>query len=392
MLKNNCNIIDTVKDAARAITPDGIWARLRAYDKPLNLYETNRFNFFPVSHDPLVIYTFTGWSLGNVFHMSQSLDGRPASFIVGFTKYPSDWKLIYLHRQLREYFDKYPDNRVVFIVNSRDELRSMRKFGFDCRFVNKNAFQREDQFIVKPSTEKKYNAVMNARTIRVKRMELARKIGSMAIITVVSNEEYYAEMRDVLAKAEWVNFDGQGNYTYLSRSEVCRVLNQSQTGLTLSALEGNNKASIEYLLSGIPVVSTPSKGGRDVFFEEDFCAIVEPTPEAVRQGVDAMIARNIDPWSIRERTLSKIRDHRARFLSLVSDLSDGVYDASIDDWLDLFPRNMKFRCQPKHFRSFLESGYLTECPEFTSESTLREKRPSFWRSIVNSVTSENSNG
>lgn len=373
----------TVKDAARTVTPDSIWKRIRAYSRALNLYETNRFNFFPVSREPVVIYTFTGWSLGNVFRMSQSLDGRPASFIVGFTKYPSDWKLIFLRRQLRKYKNKYPENRIVFITNSVEELNKARRFGFDARWVNKNAFQREDQFVVKPGVEEKYDAVMNARTIRVKRMELARKVDPMAIITVVSNEEYYEEMRDVLAKAEWVNFDDPGSYTYLSRNEVCRVLNQSRTGLILSAFEGNNKASIEYLLSGTPVVSTPSKGGRDVFFDEDYCAIVEPTPEAVQEGVDSMIACDVDPEYIREQTLDKIHDHRERFLALVSDLTNGRCATSVDEWLDRFPRNMKFRCRPKHFRSFLESEYLAECPEFTSESTLRENKHELWRSITN---------
>lgn len=381
-------MIDFIKEVARTVTPETIWGRLRAYRRPLNLHETTRFNFFPVSYDPLVIYTFTGWELGlgNVFHMSRSLD-RPASFIVGFTRYAKEWKLRFLRRQFDKYRARHPQNRIVLIANSKEELDRMRQFGFDVRFVNKNAFQREDQFAIRTGEEKIYDAVMNARMARWKRIELAREIDQLAMITVVDEEEYYSEMRDVLSDTtSWVNFDDHGNYDYLSRSEVCCVLNRSRTGLILSAREANNKASIEYLLSGVPVVSTHSKGGRDVFFGEDYCATVDATPEAVREGVESMATREIDPEYIRRQTLNKIHDHRTRFLSLVSDLTDGRHSASVDDWLDLYPRNMKFRCQPEHFQSFLESELLVGCPEFRSSTVLREHQPERWHSIVKETT------
>jgi glycosyltransferase involved in cell wall biosynthesis len=385
-------MIEKIKSAARAVTPDSVWGRLRAYRRPLNLHETTRFNFFPVSHDPLVIYTFTGWELGlgNVFHMSRSLD-RPASFIVGFTRYAKEWKLRFLRRQFDRYRTRHPQHRIVLIANSKEELDRMRRFGFDARFVNKNAFQREDQFDIWADEEKVYDAVMTARMARWKRIELAQEVNRLAIITVVDEEEYYSEMRDVLPDTtSWMNFENHGSYEYLSRSEVCRVLNRSRTGLILSAREANNKASIEYLLSGVPVVSTPSKGGRDVFFDEEYCATVEAKPGTVREGVKSMAARDIDPEYIRQQTLDKIRDHRARFLSLVSDLTEEHYEASVDDWLDLYPRNLKFRCQPEHFRSFLESELLSERPEFDSSTNLRKHQPERWHSIVNGGASSRS--
>ena len=35
-------------------------------------------------------------------------------------------------------------------------------------------------------------------------------------------------------------------------------------------------ASIEYLLAGLPVVSTPSLGGRDHYFDDEYCLIAPP--------------------------------------------------------------------------------------------------------------------
>ncbi len=61
----------------------------------------------------------------------------------------------------------------------------------------------------------------------------------------------------------------------------------------LSAEEGSSYASMEYLLAGLGVVSTHSTGGRDVYFDPDYCITCDPTPEAVRDAVAELRARNI---------------------------------------------------------------------------------------------------
>ncbi|WP_164127899.1 glycosyltransferase, partial [Stenotrophomonas maltophilia] len=62
----------------------------------------------------------------------------------------------------------------------------------------------------------------------------------------------------------------------LTPEAVNRVYNQAAVGLCLSAVEGAMCASMEYLMAGLPVVSTPSVGGRDVYFDPDYCIIAEP--------------------------------------------------------------------------------------------------------------------
>ena len=49
--------------------------------------------------------------------------------------------------------------------------------------------------------------------------------------------------------------------------------------------EGSNHFSMEYMLAGLPIVSTPSTGGREVFFDHEFCTICEPHPNSVRDAV-----------------------------------------------------------------------------------------------------------
>ena len=71
------------------------------------------------------------------------------------------------------------------------------------------------------------------------------------------------------------------------------------------------RASIEYLMCGVPIVSTQSVGGRDVFFDSEFCSVVAPNPTAVRLACDELGRRAPEPSEIRERTLRKVDQHRS---------------------------------------------------------------------------------
>ena len=67
----------------------------------------------------------------------------------------------------------------------------------------------------------------------------------------------------------------------------------------------------EYLTCGIPVVSTPSVGGRNVYFYAFNSLIVEPAEEAVAAGVERMIHTSTDPAAISARH-AQLSDHFRR--------------------------------------------------------------------------------
>jgi hypothetical protein len=71
-------------------------------------------------------------------------------------------------------------------------------------------------------------------------------------------------------------------------------------------------ASIQYLLAGLAVVTTHNLGGRDEFFSAPYVRWVPDDPEAVADAVDELVALDLDPWTIREPTLVRMGQHRAR--------------------------------------------------------------------------------
>jgi glycosyltransferase involved in cell wall biosynthesis len=108
----------------------------------------------------------------------------------------------------------------------------------------------------------------------------------------------------------------------LKAAEVNEACNSAAVGLCLSASEGAMLASMEYLLAGLPIVTTPSLGGRDLFFDPEYCLTVPPDPRSVREGVEALRRRRIPREYVRQRTLAKIEPQRRTFLELL----DGILE------------------------------------------------------------------
>jgi len=67
------------------------------------------------------------------------------------------------------------------------------------------------------------------------------------------------------------------------------------------------------LAAGLPVVTTPSVGGRDVWFDEYNCILVEPDPRAVKEAVEFLKSHPRDPEVIRGNFLKKAHVFRERF-------------------------------------------------------------------------------
>ena len=80
------------------------------------------------------------------------------------------------------------------------------------------------------------------------------------------------------------------------------------------------RASMEYLLCGLPVVSTPSIGGRDRYFRSDYAVICEPNPRAVADAVKEASARNVSRAHVRRAVLDKVAFDRASFLRTLNAL------------------------------------------------------------------------
>lgn len=228
----------------------------------------------------------------------------------------------------------------IFLFNSYLEKENFNNLGFGGDVINHNAWLDENLVMRPLNYEKIYRAIYVARRSQFKRHMLAAKVSELALVSGNNHGNSISET----PSAVYIN------PSPLSAEEVCVKINQSSCGLILSAIEGACFSSSEYLLCGIPVVSTASKGGRDVWYNEYNSIICDDTVDGVAEAVELIINRNCDPNLIRQMHIDLSFSYRAKFI----------------EWLALiFDRHGVDMCAEIYFReNFFHKMRRSYAPKF----------------------------
>lgn len=288
-----------------------------------------------VSQDPPILHTgiaYDDW-IGIAGAYGRTFGNHPAGFLIYPTWSIEDHeKVAAIGHAYREHLRRYSNHRLTYIANTQQETDLLVGEGVNALFLNKNFTVSDDVFRPLSDVKPRYDAVYNARFVPEKRYELAGAIRSLAYLGYLDGSKVeQAEQMSLLQILQMENPHhdllnplDDGRPTRLSQAETNRSLNLARVGLCLSEVEGSNYASMEYMLAGLAVVSTPSQGGREVYFDPEFCIVCDPDPESVRRSVEELVARNIPREYIRKRTLEKIQASRQRYMNLVNDMRRGL--------------------------------------------------------------------
>lgn len=225
-----------------------------------------------------------------------------------------------------------------FLCNSEIERSMVTSAGLDAIFCNQNAFLDERIYPIK-KVNKRYDAIYLARFTPCKRHALAVLIPKLKLIGshLPSEKNYFTDALSTLAHADWTE--------RIPARMVPVNFAEAHVGLCLSDIEGAMLVSAEYLLCGLPVVSTPNLGGRDAFFDSRWVSVVEPEPVAVAQAVQCLKDKNIAPHSIRQGTIARMHVHRMRFIELIQGIYNerGVAADFSRDWSSVFVNKLGLR-------------------------------------------------
>jgi glycosyltransferase involved in cell wall biosynthesis len=209
-----------------------------------------------------------------------------------------------------------PNIRHIYFLSNTEEIHAARlAAGFNSHFVNIGCFVDASVFSPLDPVPKMFDAVMNARFTampsgkELKRHHLTAKIKRLALLDPVEASNDPA-MKEKYCRRENCAFFNEHR---LPPDEVADVLRRSHVGLALTELEGICRASSEYLLTGIPVVSTRSRGGRDVWYDSYNSLIVEPNEDAVAEAVETLKSSARDPQIIRSQYLQRAAVFQERF-------------------------------------------------------------------------------
>ena len=285
--------------------------------------ERREIGHFSLVHaDPVVLFA-ADWELLNaasaLWSVLEAIRNRPSYLVVEPT-----WTLQEAHggwraRGLREFSERFDDMTVVICCPTAGEVAAAQREGLDALHCSGAVLIREDFFPVSPRREPKFDAIYDAQWIDYKRHELAGGIGSLALIAPPpwaprqSTIGYYQRAHAAVRHATWISRPwGSTHKRWLSWEEINAAYHQARVGLCLSRVEGHMAASLQYLMAGLPVVTTPNLGGRMRPFDPRYVRWAPDDPGAVASAVDDLAALELDPQTIRRATLAKVKEHRAR--------------------------------------------------------------------------------
>jgi glycosyltransferase involved in cell wall biosynthesis len=249
---------------------------------------------------------------------------------------PLGWHLSsHLANQSRYILDHLGLNKNNFFIlyNSPEEEKNGAAFGLRGTIINHNAWL-DDDFLEPRDLEKKYNALYIARATDFKRHHLASQIPRLAL---AAGGHTHDDLSFDLPPA--INDPS----IRLSKDEICNIINESYCGLSLSHEEGACYSSSEYLLCGIPVISTPSKGGRDAWYNEGNSIICDDTPEGVAEAVKDCLSRKWDPQGIRDTHIAQANYYRYKFIRELQKVLDEYTDENLYA-SQIFKKNFKWYC------------------------------------------------
>lgn len=317
-----------------------------------------KYSAFVISSTPIVLRIgfCNYWKL---FPLFEKLRDRRVYILFRFTwQFETQDRLNKLIWETRKRLNRYPNHFPIFLCNARREVEGIRASGLEAHHINNNCFVDPELYRADPAIPKRYDAIYDAKLDPYKRHELAAKIKSIALVTYIDGDAranaHACEIRRRLSHAVWHNDPfSDKKKGWIDDQEIPRLYSEARVGLALSAEEGQMFASIQYLLVGLPVVSTPSLGGRDYFFDEEFARVVDADPYTVAEAVAEFVKTPPDPIMIRQRTITKMMHDRQKFVELVQSIYDreGIRRSYADEFSkNFYNRFMSYNPKSKLLR------------------------------------------
>jgi len=333
----------------------------------------NRFlNTGIVSIDPLVTYTkrHKPTPIGIAGSCPELFEGRSSLHFVGPVWNYEDHDVADIAVHWRETAKALPDATFVFLNSTDRETLALSAAGVPAITCSELLFV--DDTVFKPYAPADFSgaafdAIYVARLEPYKRHQLAREIENLALMFDARFDQtqsaYDLEVTRLLPNARYLNFEkSAGQYVSLDPDARAQRMNQARCGLCLSKEEGAMRVSMEYLMCGLPVVTTRSKGGRDRYFADLYVIVAEDDPANVARAVREIGRRKLSKLAIRDHIMRVVSFERRNFLSFANALVQKQFGVAnlfsslrpfIESWPFVEPEAAWSRARLKPFTEWL---------------------------------------
>jgi hypothetical protein len=221
----------------------------------------------------------------------------------------------------------------IILANSEKEYEFFEaNTEHDVIYANQNAFINEDRFVIQPEVEKKYDLVLNACFRDYKNISFAENIASTIHVGYKNGPKLeYLPSFGTLANFP-LNSTDMNDYRWICTKELVQIYNSARCGGIFSIKEGSCYTSNEYMLCGLPVISPPCVGGREIYYNPQTSILCNPSKEGV-QAAHAEFMRNkhmYDGIKIRESTLAIMEGFRNKLTDFVKDKLEDKFKITVE--------------------------------------------------------------
>lgn len=202
-----------------------------------------------------------------------------------------------------ELLNKYTTNTTI-LANSMNDNLFYKRSGLKSLYCNQNCWLDANVYNIY-NEEKTYDLVINANNYQWKNHKLLTNINKKYKTLFITYNTTESDLKqynpcEILNEAP--------------NNEVAKYLNKAKIGLALSTKEGSCYASTEYLLCGLPVISTKSVGGRHIWYNEHNSIIVDNNESELETAINSML-QNIDTYN-RQKIRTKCIDQQNIFKNI----------------------------------------------------------------------------
>jgi glycosyltransferase involved in cell wall biosynthesis len=267
----------------------------------------------------------------------------------------TEWNFKYALKCLEYQNPTYSPSNVTFLANTQEQKKQAIANGFESIYFNHNALLDELTYQPKLDAVYNYDLVLNTRPERsFKRPYLAKNVDKLAIVQGYNfRADDYMDLQEL--SPSFIN------RSRLTTHQVVDVYNQSLVGGIFSEKEGACFSSSEYLLCGLPVISTPSEGGRDIWYNKCNSIICDPTESAVQEAVSLakynLTTGRFNRQRIRAMHVSTQYEMRDALCSLIADIcniSESVSFSLLHNHL-LQTNKLQHKIQLNMVQSYMDS-------------------------------------
>ena len=254
----------------------------------------------------------------------------------------------------------YMPNPVLCVADIKTFEIFKKKFTCEVVLANHNAFMYEELYQIK-NIPKKYNLIVNSSFEKYKRRHLCKKIKNCVHIGYFQSNDYKNNKDFFPDNGIYPNFEigkekNKENFKTITTDKITEFINESLVGGIFSSEEGACWSSSEYLLCGIPVISTYSQGGRAHWYNEYNSIQCADNKDSIKNAFNMAVEKlnngTFNPIKIREMHLQEMENQRNNLINFVLDIFKKI-TPNIPNFNDL-------KESLKHYQLSVYGGFLIE--------------------------------